>query len=56
MQHLIKRFLDEGLSRRGLIQKLTALGIGIAQATSLLEAFQISEDAEKVFRCPVRRT
>ena len=40
MQELVKRFLDEGLSRRGLIQKLSALGIGLAQARSLLEAFQ----------------
>ena len=45
MQELIKRFLDEGLSRRGLIKKLGALGIGISQARSLLEAFQASEAA-----------
>src|SRR5947207_5795154 len=52
MQHLVKRFLDEGLSRRGLIQKLSALGIGIVQARSLLEAFQISEDAGKGLPVP----
>jgi benzoylformate decarboxylase len=45
MQELIKRFLDEGLSRRGLIKKLGALGIGISQAHTLLEAFQASEAA-----------
>jgi hypothetical protein len=45
MQQLVKRFLDQGLSRRGLIQKLSALGIGLAQAQSLMEALQTSEDA-----------
>jgi hypothetical protein len=47
MQELVKRFLDAGLSRRGLIQKLGALGIGLAEANSLLEAFQTSEAAAK---------
>ena len=40
MQQLIKRFLDEGLSRRGLILKLSALGIGMDQAQPLLDALQ----------------
>ncbi len=52
MQQLVKRFLDEGLSRRGLIRKLSALGIGLAQAQSLLDAFQISEDAGKGLPAP----
>ena len=52
MQELVKRFLDEGLSRRGLIQKLSALGIGLAQARSLLEAFQASEEAGKGLPVP----
>jgi thiamine pyrophosphate-dependent acetolactate synthase large subunit-like protein len=52
MQELIKRFLDQGLSRRGLIQKLSALGIGMAQAQSLLEALQVSEEAGKGLPVP----
>ena len=52
MQQLVKRFLDEGLSRRGMLQKLTALGFGMAQAQSLLEAFQDSEDAGKGLPAP----
>jgi len=52
MQELVKRFLDENLSRRGLIQKLSALGIGLAQAQGLLQAFQASEDAGKGLPVP----
>ena len=52
MQELIKSFLDDGLSRRGLIQKLGALGIGLAQARGLLQAFQDSEDAGKGLPVP----
>jgi len=52
MRELIKSFLDEGLSRRGLIQKLGALGIGLAQAQGLLQAFQDSEDAGKGLAVP----
>ena len=52
MQEIVKRFLDEGLSRRGMLQKLTALGFGMAQAQSLLEAFQDSEDAGKGLPAP----
>ena len=52
MQQLIKRFLDEGLTRRGLVQKLSALGIGLAQAQSILEGFQTSEDAGKGLPVP----
>src|ERR1041384_2276149 len=52
MQELVKRFLDEGLSRRGLLQKLSALGIGLAQAQSLLEGFQVSEDVGKGLPVP----
>ena len=55
MQELIKRFLDQGLSRRGLIKKLGALGIGISQARSLLEAFQASEAAGQGLPVPGRR-
>lgn len=52
MQRLVKRFLDEGLSRRGLIRRLGALGIGMAQARSLLEAFDVSEEAGKGLPTP----
>jgi len=52
MQQLIKRFLDEGLTRRGLVQKLSALGIGLTQAQSILEGFQTSEDAGKGLPVP----
>src|ERR1700704_4863072 len=52
MQQLIKRFLDEGLTRRGLVQKLSALGIGLTQAQSLLEGFQVSEEAGKGLPVP----
>src|SRR6185436_15804251 len=52
MQQLVKRFLDAGLSRRGLIQKLGALGIGLAQARSLLDAFQVSERAGQGLPAP----
>ena len=52
MQRLVKRFLDEGLSRRGLIRRLGALGIGISQARSLLEAFDVSEEAGKGLPTP----
>ena len=52
MQQLVKRFLDDGLSRRGMLQKLTALGFGMAQAQSLLEAFQDSENAGKGLPAP----
>jgi thiamine pyrophosphate-dependent acetolactate synthase large subunit-like protein len=52
MQELVKRFLDAGISRRGLIQKLGALGIGLAEATSMLQAFQTSEEAGKGLPVP----
>src|SRR5215510_13676957 len=52
MQELVKRFLDAGLSRRGLIQKLGALGIGLTQAKSMLDAFQTSEQAGKGLPVP----
>src|SRR5215510_1190814 len=52
VQELVKRFFDEGLSRRGLIRKLSALGIGLAQAQSFLEAFQTSEEAGKGLPVP----
>ena len=52
MQHLVKRFLNSGLSRRGLIQELGALGIGLAEAQSLIEAFQTSEEAGKGLPVP----
>jgi thiamine pyrophosphate-dependent acetolactate synthase large subunit-like protein len=52
MQQLVKRFLDEGISRRRLIRKLSALGIGLAEAQSFLEGFQASEDAGKGLPVP----
>src|SRR5262245_17193477 len=52
MQHLVKRFFDEGLSRRGLVQKLGALGLSLAQAQGLLQSFQASEDAGKGLPVP----
>src|ERR1044071_2122793 len=52
MQQLVKRLLDEGISRRGLIRKLSALGIGLAEAQSFLEGFQASEDAGKGLPVP----
>ena len=55
MQELVKRFLDEGLSRRGLIHKLGALGIGLAQAQSLLEAFRPPKKPARGSRSLVRR-
>jgi len=52
MQELVKRFLDDGLSRRGLIRKLSTMGIGLAQAQGLLQSFQASEDAGKGLPVP----
>jgi benzoylformate decarboxylase len=52
MQQLIKRFLDDDLSRRGLVRKLGALGFGMAQTRTLLEALQVSEQAGKGLPVP----
>ena len=52
MQQLIKQFLEEGISRRTLVQKLSALGIGLTQAEAVLQAFQTSEDAGKGLPAP----
>jgi benzoylformate decarboxylase len=52
MQQLVQRFFDETLSRRGLVRKLTGIGISLAGAQSILQSFQESEDAGRGLPVP----
>ncbi|MGH9719707.1 MAG: thiamine pyrophosphate-binding protein [Bryobacteraceae bacterium] len=52
MQHLVQRFVEQSLSRRGLMQKLSGLGIGMAAAQKIVEPLQASEDAGKGLPVP----
>src|SRR5438046_2135244 len=45
MQHLIQRYLDHSLSRRGLLRSLTALGFTSAAAQAILKPLEASETA-----------
>ena len=45
MQDLIRRYLDRGLSRRGFVQAMSALGFTAAAAEALLEPLDASEEA-----------
>ncbi len=46
MQHLIQRFLDKQLTRRGLARKLAALGLSAAAARALLQTLDAAETAD----------
>src|SRR5262245_61318218 len=52
MQQLIQRFFEQGISRRALVQQLSAIGIGAAAAQALLAQLQSSEDAGKGLPVP----
>jgi benzoylformate decarboxylase len=52
MRHLVQRYLDQGLTRRGLIGKLGGLGIGLAAAQSIVAPLDASEDAGKGLPVP----
>jgi len=52
MQRFVQRFFEDSLSRRGLVRKLTGLGMGAAGAKSLLAQLQTSEDAGKGLPVP----
>jgi benzoylformate decarboxylase len=52
MQQLVQQFFNQNLSRRGLIQKLSALGMSAAAAQSVLEPLKASEDAGKGLPVP----
>ena len=45
MQHLIRRYLDHSLSRRGLLRNLSALGLTSAAAQAILKPLEASETA-----------
>src|SRR2546425_7194873 len=45
MQHLIRRYLDRSLSRRGLLRSLSALGFTSAAAQAILQPLEASEAA-----------
>jgi len=47
MQELVHRFLGHGLSRRGLMKKLTGLGLGLAAAQAVIEPLEALEEAGK---------
>ena len=38
MQHLVRRYLDSGISRRGFLEGMTALGFSLAAAQSVLHS------------------
>jgi hypothetical protein len=52
MQQLVQRFLEQGLSRRGLMERLTGLGLSMAAAQSVIEPLKASEDAGKGLPVP----
>jgi len=52
MQQLVQRFLEEGISRRDLMQKLSRLGLSMAAAQAVLAPLQASEDAGKGLPIP----
>ena len=45
MQHLIQRYLDHSLSRRGLLCSLSALGFTSAATQAILKPLEASETA-----------
>ena len=45
MQHLIQRYLDHSLSRRGLLRSLSAMGFTSAAAQAILKPLEASETA-----------
>src|ERR1700730_17713190 len=45
MQHLIQRYLDHSLSRRGLLSSLWAMGLTGAAAQAILKPLEASESA-----------
>src|SRR5579864_6274746 len=45
MQHLIQRYLDHSLSRRGLLRSLSAMGFTGAAAQAILKPLEASETA-----------
>src|SRR5260370_6640016 len=45
MQHLIQRYLDHSLSRRGLLRNLSAMGFTAAAAQAILKPLEASETA-----------
>lgn len=52
MQEFVQRFLEEGLSRRDLIQKLSGLGMSLAAAQSIAQNLEVSEEAGKGLPVP----
>ena len=52
LQQLVQRFLEQGLSRRGLMRKLNGLGLSLAGAQSIVESLQASEEAGKGLPVP----
>lgn len=45
MRDLVQRYLEKGLSRRGFVGSLTALGFTAAAAEAVLEPLEASEEA-----------
>src|SRR6185503_17614719 len=45
MRELVQRFLNQDLSRRGFVRKLTGLGLTAAAAQALLKPLEASENA-----------
>lgn len=45
MRHLIRQYLDHGLSRRGFVSRIAAMGFTAAAAQSILEPLEASERA-----------
>src|SRR5437870_4690150 len=52
LQQLVQRFLEQGLSRRGLMRKLSGLGVSLAGAQSIVGSLQASEEAGKGLPVP----
>ncbi len=52
MQHLIQRFLDKELTRRGLTRELGAVGLTAAAAQSLLETLDATETGDRALAVP----
>jgi benzoylformate decarboxylase len=56
MQELVQRFLNQGLSRRGFINRLGGLGFTMAAAQSIVAPLEASEDAGKGVAVPGAQT
>ena len=48
MQDLVRRYLDSGLSRRGFLENMAALGFSLAAARAVLRSADAAESAARL--------